>query len=65
MGQWFTKQFCKEDFSVVVSSRTHSKAEALGAEFGVDGERVFAKNFDWFVMQEGGPIPFFSGMRLA
>ncbi|PVX27696.1 MAG: glutamyl-tRNA reductase, partial [Candidatus Bathyarchaeum sp.] len=34
MGRWFTKYFHDEGFSVVVSSRTKSKAEALGAEFG-------------------------------
>ena len=36
MGRWFTKYFSDEGFSVVVSSRTKSKAEALGAEFGVE-----------------------------
>jgi prephenate dehydrogenase len=36
MGRWFTKYFHDEGFSVVVSSRTKSKAEALGAEFGVE-----------------------------
>jgi len=36
MGRWFTKYFHNEGFSVVVSSRTISKAEALGAEFGVE-----------------------------
>ncbi|PVX24626.1 MAG: hypothetical protein CW716_09655 [Candidatus Bathyarchaeum sp.] len=36
MGRWFTKYFSDEGFSVAVSSRTKSKAEALGAEFGVD-----------------------------
>jgi hypothetical protein len=25
---------------------------------------VFQKKFEWFVSQEGGAIPFFSGMRL-
>ncbi len=39
MGQWFTKLFHEEGFSVVVSSRTRSKAEALRAEFGVDVAR--------------------------
>jgi prephenate dehydrogenase len=36
MGRWFTRLFKKEGFSVVVSSRTRSKAEVLGAEFGVE-----------------------------
>jgi prephenate dehydrogenase len=39
MGRWFTKLFHDEGFSVVVSSRTKSKAEALGAEFGVEVAR--------------------------
>ena len=39
MGRWFTKYFHSEGFSVVVSSRTRSKAEALGAEFGVEVAR--------------------------
>jgi len=36
MGRWFTQLFKNEGFSVVVSSRTRSKAEVLGAEFGVE-----------------------------
>ena len=36
MGRWFARFFKAEGFSVVVSSRTRSKAEALGAEFGVE-----------------------------
>jgi prephenate dehydrogenase len=39
MGRWFTKCFHDEGFSVVVSSRTKSKAEALCDEFGVDVAR--------------------------
>ncbi len=39
MGRWFTKLFREEGFSVVVSSRTQIKAEALRAEFGVDVAR--------------------------
>jgi prephenate dehydrogenase len=35
MGRWFTKYFHNQGFSVVISSRTKSKAEVLGAEFGV------------------------------
>ena len=46
------------------STTTKSRLNALLSEFGFTNERVFAKNFDWFVQQEGGPIPFFSGMRL-
>ena len=47
------------------SKTTKSRLNAILAENGLPGERVFAKSFDWFVQQEGGPIPFFSGMRLA
>ena len=43
---------------------TKSRLNALLAEFGCVCERVFQKDFTWFVQQEGGPIPFFSGMRL-
>jgi prephenate dehydrogenase len=39
MGRWFTKLFHDECFSVVVSSRTRSKAEALRDEFGVEVAR--------------------------
>ena len=47
------------------SNTTKSRLNAILSAFGMDGERVFAKNFDWFVQYNGGPIPFFSGMRLA
>ena len=46
------------------TTTTKSRLNALLSEFGFTDERVFAKNFTWFVQQEGGPIPFFSGMRL-
>ena len=46
------------------STTTKSRLNALLAEFGNDCERVFAKNFTWFLQQDGGPVPFFSGMRL-
>jgi hypothetical protein len=46
------------------TTTTKSRLNAILDEHGVPGERVFQKNFDWFVSQEGGPIPFFSGMRL-
>ena len=36
MGRWFTRYFKDEGYSVVVSSRTRSKAEALRDEFGVE-----------------------------
>ena len=47
------------------SNTTKSRLNAILKEFGMDGEKVFAKNFDWFVQYNGSPIPFFSGMRLA
>ena len=46
MGRWFTKCFLDEGFSVVVSSRTRSKAEALSAEFGVDVARSNVEAID-------------------
>jgi hypothetical protein len=46
------------------TTTTKSRLNAILDEHGVPGERVFQKNFDWFVSQAGGPIPFFSGMRL-
>jgi len=46
------------------SNTTKSRLNAILSENGIPGERVFAKAFDWFVQQEGGPVPFFSGMRL-
>ena len=47
------------------SNTTKSRLNAILKEFGMDGEKVFQKNFDWFVQYNGSPIPFFSGMRLA
>ena len=46
------------------TTTTKSRLNAILAENGIPGERVFQKAFHWFVSQEGGPIPFFSGMRL-
>jgi len=43
---------------------TKSRLNAILAEHGVPGERIFQNNFKWFVSQAGGAIPFFSGMRL-
>jgi prephenate dehydrogenase len=39
MGRWFTKLFKNEGFSVIVSSRTQNKVDALRAEFGVEVAR--------------------------
>ena len=47
------------------SNTTKSRLNAILSEHGIPGESVFQKNFQWFVSQEGGAIPFFSGMRLA
>lgn len=46
------------------STTTKSRLNAILEANGLPGERVFAKAFNWFVQQEGGPVPFFSGMRL-
>jgi prephenate dehydrogenase len=53
MGRWFTRLFKNEGFSVVVSSRTRSKAEALGAEFGVEVARSNVNSLegaDWILL---------------
>jgi hypothetical protein len=47
------------------SNTTKSRLNAILQEFGIAGERVYQKNFTWFVNYNGFPIPFFSGMRLA
>ena len=47
------------------TSTTKSRLNAILSEFGMTGECVFQKNFNWFVNYNGFPIPFFSGMRLA
>ena len=46
------------------SNTTKSRLNALLSAFGMEGEYVFQKNFQWFVQYQGAPIPFFSGMRL-
>ena len=43
---------------------TKSRLNAILREHGVPGERIFQKKGQWFLSQEGGAIPFFSGMRL-
>jgi len=53
MGRWFTRFFKDEGYSVVVSSRTRSKAEALRDEFGVEvaGSNVEAvEGADWVLV---------------
>lgn len=46
------------------TNTTKSRLNALLQAFGMEGECVFQKNFQWFVNYQGSPIPFFSGMRL-
>jgi prephenate dehydrogenase len=53
MGRWFTRFFKDEGCSVVVSSRTRSKAEALGDEFGAevaDGNMEAVQGADWVLL---------------
>lgn len=48
------------------SNTTKSRLNAILNTFGLPNERVFAKNFDWYVqMRDMTSIPFFSSMRLA
>jgi prephenate dehydrogenase len=53
MGRWFTRFFKDEGYSVVVSSRTRSKAEALGDEFGVEAANNYVEavqGADWILV---------------
>ena len=43
---------------------TKSRLNAILSEHGCPGERVFQKNWNWFINYNGATIPFFSGMRL-
>ncbi len=47
------------------STTTKSRLNAILEANGLPNERVFQKNFTWFVQVLGGPIPFFSSMRLG
>lgn len=48
------------------SKTTKSRLNAILEAFGLPGERVFQKNWEWRLqMKDGSSIPFFSGMRLA
>ena len=51
------------------SNTTKSRLNAILSEHGDLGDRVFAKNFDWFVSmntdQGISTVPFFSSMRLG
>ena len=46
------------------TNTTKSRLNAILQQFGMGYERVFQKKGQWFVNYNGGPIPFFSGMRL-
>lgn len=46
------------------TNTTKSRLNAILKVHGIPGEKVFQKDFKWFVNQSGGPIPFYSGMRL-
>lgn len=46
------------------TNTTKSRLNALLQAFGMEGEYIFQKNFQWFINYNGAPIPFFSGMRL-
>jgi len=53
MGRWFTRFFKDEGYSVVVSSRTRSKAEALRDEFGAeaaDSNVEAVQGADWVLL---------------
>jgi prephenate dehydrogenase len=53
MGRWFTRFFKDEGYSIVVSSRTRSKAEALRDDFGVelaDSNVEAVKGADWVLV---------------
>ncbi len=53
MGRWFTRFFKYEGCSVVVSSRTRSKAEALRNEFGVEAacsNLEAVQGADWVIL---------------
>ena len=46
------------------TNTTKSRLNAILAEHGLPGERVFQKNWQWFVNVNGMTVDFFSGMRL-
>lgn len=46
------------------SNTTKSRLNAILTEHGT-GERVFQKNWQWFVSTADGILDFFSGMKLA
>jgi len=46
--------------TATTKSRLNSILQAHG-----NGERIFSKNFQWFLVTNEGTIPFTSGMRLS
>jgi len=46
------------------TNTTKSRLNALLSAFGCDGEYIFQRKGQWFLNYQGGPIPFFNGMRL-
>ena len=46
------------------TNTTKSRLNALLQAFGMEGEYIFQKNFQWFIQYNGAPISFFNGMRL-
>ena len=53
MGRWFAQFFKNEGYSVVVSSRTRSKAEALTGELGIelaDTNVAAVEGADWILL---------------
>ena len=46
------------------SNTTKSRLNAILSEFGADGERVFQKDFTWYLNQGSARVPFESGMIL-
>ena len=46
------------------TTTTKSRLNAILAEHGCPGERIFQKKGQWLINYEGGPLPFFNGMRL-
>jgi len=51
------------------TATTKSRLNAILSEHGETGDKVFAKNFDWYVqmntVQGLTTVPFFSSMRLG
>lgn len=44
---------------------TKSRLNALLSAFGLPGQRVFAKNFDWYLQESPRAVPFRSGMQVV